>query len=169
VLRTVPRDNEAVNECWLSDRDRYSHQGLVADDRATRPMIREGGELRETSWDEAIAVAAAALRATDKGKVGVLAHPATGNEEGHLLAAFAGAFGTPHLDHRLRQADLTDDARAEPFAMPVADVEKAAAVLVVGANVRHELPLLHQRLFKAGKRGAKLFAVNPVDFESSFA
>jgi NADH-quinone oxidoreductase subunit G len=168
VLRTVPRDNEAVNECWLSDRDRYSHEGLYADDRATRPLVREGDAWREATWEEAIDVAAAVLRSS-AGKTGVLVHPATGNEEGALLASLADHLGTPHLDHRLRQLDLADDARAEPFQMPVADLEKAAAVLIVGCNLRHELPLLHQRLFKAGKRGAKIFSVNPVDFESSFA
>jgi NADH-quinone oxidoreductase subunit G len=168
VLRTVPRDNEAVNECWLSDRDRYSHEGLYADDRATRPLVREGDSMREASWDEAIAVAAAVLR-DSAADTGVLVHPSTGNEEGALLAALAAHLGTPHLDHRIAQHDLADDARAEAFQMPVADLEKAAVVLLVGCNLRHEQPLLHQRLFKAGKRGAKIFAVNPVDFDASFA
>ena len=76
VLRTVPRDNEAVNECWLSDRDRYSHQGLAAADRATKPLVREGDAWREASWDEAMALAANLLK--DAGEsLGVLAHPAT--------------------------------------------------------------------------------------------
>jgi NADH-quinone oxidoreductase subunit G len=169
VLRAVPRDNEAVNECWLSDRDRYSHQGLYAEDRATRPLVRDGDALREASWEEAISAAAAILRDAAKDRLGLLVHPATGNEEGSLLASLAGALGTPHLDHRLRQLDASDDARAEAFAMPVAEMEKAAAVLLVGCNIRHELPLVHQRLFKAGKRGARIFAVDAVDFDASFA
>jgi NADH-quinone oxidoreductase subunit G len=130
--------------------------------------VRDGDAMREATWDEALDVAAAVLRSS-AGNTGVLVHPATGNEEGALLAALADGLGTPHLDHRLRQSDLSDDARAETFQMPAADLEKAAAVLLVGCNLRHELPLLHQRLFKAGKRGAKIFSVNPVDFESSFA
>jgi len=168
VLRTVPRDNEAVNECWLSDRDRYSHQGLGAADRVTRPLIREGDVWREASWDEALAQAAKLARNAGDA-LGVLAHPATSNEEGALLASLANGLGTGHVDHRLKTLDFADAAFAEPFEMPAAALEDADAVLLVGCNLRHELPLLHQRLHKAGKRGAKVFAINPVDFETSFA
>ncbi|MBW8369266.1 MAG: NADH-quinone oxidoreductase subunit NuoG, partial [Arenimonas sp.] len=168
VLRTVPRDNEAVNECWLSDRDRYSHQGLAAADRATRPLVREGDAWREASWDEALPLAARLLQ--DAGdSLGVLAHPATSNEEGGLLAALALGLGTGHVDHRLSALDFADDAFAETFQMPVAELEQADVVLLVGCNLRHELPLLHQRLHKAGKAGAKVFAINPVDYEFTFA
>ncbi|HJW46621.1 MAG TPA: NADH-quinone oxidoreductase subunit NuoG, partial [Lysobacter sp.] len=86
VLRTVPRDNEAVNECWLSDRDRYSHQGLYAADRATTPLIKDGNDWREASWEEALAKAAKILRDNAADNLGVLVHPATSNEEGALLA-----------------------------------------------------------------------------------
>ncbi|MFY2765166.1 NADH-quinone oxidoreductase subunit NuoG [Arenimonas sp. MALMAid1274] len=168
VLRTVPRDNEAVNECWLSDRDRYSHQGLAAADRATRPLLREGDAWREASWDEALPLAAKLLREAGE-SLGVLAHPATSNEEGALLASIARGLGTGHVDHRLKALDFADDAHAEPFGLASAAMETADAVLLVGCNLRHELPLLHQRLHKAGKRGAKVYAINPVDFETTFA
>jgi NADH-quinone oxidoreductase subunit G len=167
VLRTVPRDNEAVNECWLSDRDRYSHQGLQAADRASRPLVREGDAWREASWDEALALAGKLLK--DAGEsLGVLAHPATSNEEGALLAALAKGLGTGHVDHRLKATDFADAAFAAPFELPAAGLENADTVLLVGCNLRHEVPLLHQRLHKAGKRGAKVFAINPVDFDFTF-
>ena len=134
VLRTVPRDNDAVNECWLSDRDRYSHQGLYAPDRATRPMVKEGGEWVETSWEQALARAAQVLRENGADDLGVLVHPATSNEEGALLARLAEALGTGNLDHRISQLDLSDAAVAEPFGMPVADVEMAGAILIVGSK-----------------------------------
>ncbi len=169
VARTVPRDNEAVNECWLSDRDRYSHQGLYAADRALRPSVRDGGGWRDTEWDEALALAADALRSVPAGRLGVLAHPATSNEEGAVLAALAAALGTGHVDHRLQQLDFADNAVAEAFEMPSAAMEKAGAVVLVGCNIRHELPLVHQRLLKASKRGAKIFPINPVDFDFAFA
>lgn len=173
VLRTVPRDNEAVNECWLSDRDRYSHQGLYAQDRATKPMVRvgEGDEpsaFREASWDEALAKAAEMLSAHRGDDLGVLAHPATSNEEGALLARLADALGTGNLDHRIAQHDLSDGAVAAPFAMSVADIEKAGTIMIVGSNLRHEVPLLHQRVHKAVKRGAVVHAINPVDFDVTF-
>jgi NADH-quinone oxidoreductase subunit G len=167
VVRTVPRDNEAVNECWLSDRDRYSHQGLYAADRATRPLIREGEGFREAEWEEALPMAAALLRDAAK-DIAFLVNPATSNEEGAALVALAAAIGSENIDHRLQQADLSDGAVAEAFEMPSAQMEKAAAVLLVGCNIRHELPLLHQRLLKASKHGAKIHALGPIDFENAF-
>lgn len=173
VLRTVPRDNEAVNECWLSDRDRYAHQGLYADDRAQVPMIRVGegdgaDAFREASWEEALAAAAAILRDNGGDALGVLAHPATSNEEGALLARLAKALGCANIDHRIAQQDLSDGAVAEPFAMPVADIAKADSIVIVGSNLRHELPLLHHRVRQAQLAGAKVHVINPVDFEFTF-
>ena len=168
VVRTVPRDNEAVNECWLSDRDRYSHQGLTSEDRALRPQLRDGDGWRDASWEEALAACAELIAGTEPGQLGVLAHPATSNEEGLLLSAMARALGTGNVDHRLRQLDFADAAVAEPFQMSVAAIENAAVVLLVGCNIRHEVPLLHQRLLKAGKHGTKIFAINPVDFDFAF-
>ncbi|KAB8196912.1 NADH-quinone oxidoreductase subunit G [Lysobacter maris] len=171
VLRAVPRDNDAVNECWLSDRDRYSHQGLYAADRATVPMIRDGGGedgWREASWDEALARAAAILRDNAGDDLGILAHPATSNEEGALLARLASALGTGNIDHRIAQSDLTDAAVAATFEMPVADFDSADAIVIIGSNLRHELPLLHQRVRKAWRNGARVHVVNPADFDFAF-
>ncbi|WP_226468704.1 NADH-quinone oxidoreductase subunit NuoG [Luteimonas panaciterrae] len=168
VLRAVPRDNEAVNECWLSDRDRYSHQGLYAQDRAIKPLVKDGSEWREASWEEALAKAAKILRDNAADDLGILVHPATSNEEGALLARFAEGLGTGNLDYRIAQRDLSDGAVAEAFAMPVAEIEKADAIVIVGSHLRHEVPLLHQRVRKAWNRGAKVHVVNPVDFEFAF-
>ena len=173
VMRTVPRDNEAVNECWLSDRDRYSHQGLYAGDRATRPLVRvasngDDGDWREASWDEALARAAQILRDNAADDLGILVHPATSNEEGALVARLAQGLGTGNLDHRIAQHDLSDGTAAEVFGMPVEDIEKADAIVIVGSNLRHELPLVHQRVRKAWRAGAKVHVVNPVDFEFTF-
>jgi len=173
VLRSVPRENEAVNECWLSDRDRYSHQGLYAQDRALKPLIRvasngDDGDWREASWDEALAKTAELLREHRADDLGVLVHPATSNEEGVLLAHLAAGLDCAHLDHRIAQRDLSDGAHAEIFAAPVAEIEQADAIVIIGSNLRHEVPLLHQRVRKAWKNGAKIHLINPVDFEFAF-
>jgi len=136
--------------------------------RGANALIREGGGFREAEWDEARPKAAALLREAGK-DIGILVNPATGNEEGTLLAALAAAMGCESIDHRLLQPDLSDGATAEAFAMPSAALEKAGAVLLVGCNIRHELPLLHQRLLKASKRGAQIHSLGPVDFEYAFA
>ncbi|MEP6938994.1 MAG: NADH-quinone oxidoreductase subunit NuoG [Rudaea sp.] len=167
VLRTVPRDNEDINECWLSDRDRYSHEGLHAADRATKPMIRKGAELVEVAWDEAIAFVAAGLRqqGTD---VGALVAPFASSEEGHLLAKIVRGLGSDSIDHRLRVTDFSDGAAGATFEMPLAQIEKAGAVLLVGSNPRHEQPLLAHRVRKASKKGAKILALNPLDHDFNF-
>ena len=169
VMRTVPRDNEAVNECWLSDRDRYAHEGLYADDRASQPLVRDGEDFRPVSWEEGLAAAAKILRDNAADDLGILVHPATSNEEGALLARLAQGLGTGNLDHRIAQHDLSDGAVADAFGMPVADLEQADAIVIVGSNLRHELPLLHQRVRKAVKAGARVHVVNPVDFDFAFA
>jgi NADH-quinone oxidoreductase subunit G len=170
VLRTVPRDNEAVNECWLSDRDRYSHQGLYATDRATVPLRKVDGQWSEVSWAEGLAAATGILRASQGDALGVLAHPATSNEEGGLLALLAAGLGTGNIDHRIGNRDFSDAAVAEPFALPLAEVGEADVVVLVGSNLRHELPLLHQRLRQAQvRRNARIHVLNPVDFDFTFA
>ncbi|MEW5835604.1 MAG: NADH-quinone oxidoreductase subunit NuoG [Pseudomonadota bacterium] len=168
VLRTVPRDNESINECWLSDRDRYSYQGLYAADRIIAPEVKRNGQWQATTWEDALSFAAEALRKVPAGDLGVLANPATTSEEGDLLVRLARGLGCAHVDHRLRQLDFADGAVATPFAMPVADVAKVRAALLVGSNLRHEMPLLNHRLHQAVKKGAKVYTVNPAAFDFNY-
>jgi len=169
ILRTVPRENEAINENWLSDRDRYSHAGLLAEDRLKVPMLREGEQWRQASWDEALAKTAELLAAQPGDELGVLVHPATSSEEGSLLAALAAGIGCGNLDHRIGQADLADAPVARPFQILLAEVEKADVIVLVGCNPRHEAPLLGHRIRKAQvKGGARVIALNPIDFDFNF-
>jgi len=167
VLRTVPRQNESINECWLSDRDRYSHQGLYASDRVTRPLVRRGSELVETSWDDAISFVAEGL-ARHRGDIGALLAPMASCEEGALLGALVRGLDSDSIDHRLRVRDFSDGATAATFELPLAQVELANAILIVGGNPRLDQPLLGHRIRKAWKRGARIYALNPVDFDFHF-
>ncbi|MGE8227009.1 MAG: NADH-quinone oxidoreductase subunit NuoG [Stenotrophomonas sp.] len=169
VLRAVPRDNELVNECWLSDRDRYSHQGLYAADRAVKPLQKVNGEWKEVSWAEGLAAAREIFEANRGDELGVLVHPATSNEEGALLARLAAGLGSNNIDHRINNRDFSDAPVAEAFGMSLADIEHADQIVVLGSNIRHELPLLHARLRKAQtSNGAKIHSINPVDFDFAF-
>jgi NADH-quinone oxidoreductase subunit G len=169
VLRAVPRDNELVNECWLSDRDRYSHQGLYAADRANKPLQKVNGEWKEVSWAEGLAAAREIFEANRGDDLGVLVHPSTSNEEGALLARLAAALGSNNIDHRINNRDFSDAPVAEVFGASLAEIEGADRIVVLGSNIRHELPLLHARLRKAQTtNGAQIFAVNPVDFDFAF-
>jgi NADH-quinone oxidoreductase subunit G len=187
VLRAVPRDNEAINECWLADRDRYSHEGLYAEDRVQRPMIRKDGELVEVPWDEAIAFVAGGLQRAGS-DVAALVAPMTSCEEGHLLAGLLHGLGSARIDHRLRVQDFSDGGPSgRTFEMPVAQIQEVTAALVIGANLRQEMPLLNHRLRHASRHdaskhaasnpahydiakvhGGSIYAINPVHFDFNY-
>ena len=169
VLRTVPRDNEAINECWLSDRDRYSHEGLYASDRAQQPMVKREGVWHATDWDDALDVVAGRLRGTTGSDIGALVQPATSCEEGLLLARLMGGLGSAHIDCRLRTLDPSDAECGRAFELPTAAIATVRAALLVGCDLRRELPLLNHRLREACMRGAAVFAVNPARFDFNYA
>jgi len=168
VLRCVPRDNEAINECWLSDRDRYSHQGLVAADRALLPLLRKDGQLVEASWEEAIGFTADGLRRHAGVDLGALVAPLASCEEGHLLAAIMRGLGSDNIDHRLRTLDFADGAAGASFELPLDRIDSARAILLVGSNPRLDQPLLGHRVRSAAKRGAQVMAINPLDYAFQF-
>ncbi len=168
VLRTVPRDHEALNECWLADRDRYSYQGMYAADRLHVPQLKRGGVWQQTTWDDALGMSADILKMASGPELGVLVHPATSNEEADLLKRLACALACPHIDHRLRQLDFADQAVARCFELPVAQVAQVQAALLVGSDLRHEMPLLNHRLHQATRQGAKVYALNPAAFAFNY-
>ncbi|MEY4357160.1 MAG: hypothetical protein RL469_486 [Pseudomonadota bacterium] len=151
LKRVVSRANDAVNETWIADRDRFSYEAVNAADRLTTPMIRTEAGWREASWDEALAAAARGLKAAGE-QTGMLVHPSASTEEAYLAARIARSLGTAHVDHRLRQRDFRDaqsDPRAPSLGMPLEAVDTLSGLLVIGANLRSELPLLAHRVRKA--------------------
>ncbi len=169
IMRAVPRDNEMVNECWLADRDRYSHFGLASADRLTAPRIRIDGQWRETDWDTALETAARGLK--DAGRdLGVLMSPRATAEE-HLLAArLSRGLGSESIDHGLRINDFSH-ARAGQARLdrPTRDLAEADAVFLVGSNIRQEQPILGHRVRTAWrKNGAKVMDLNPVAYDFHF-
>jgi len=175
VLRAVPRDNEPTNETWLSDRDRYSHFGLNSDDRVIEPMVKVNGEWQNVSWDEGIRVASKALRksvtAHGGGNLGVLFSPNASTEEHYLARRLANGFDCANVDYRLREQDFSDGAglgRTASFETPMASIDDAQAIFLIGCNIRHEAPILGQRVRKAWRNGGKVAALNPVDWNFHF-
>ncbi len=168
VIRVVPRRNEAVNETWLSDRDRFSYAGLTAPDRARAPMVKDKGAWREVSWETALERAAEGLGTLDAERVGFLISPNATTEEAWLFQKLARALGSPHIDHRLRQTDFSAEA-ADPLfpwlGCDVAALEALDAALVVGSDLRAEQPLLAHRLRKMVRGGGRLMGLNPLAFD----
>ncbi|WP_024851436.1 NADH-quinone oxidoreductase subunit NuoG [Hydrogenovibrio kuenenii] len=173
VLRVVPDENEAINEVWISDRDRFSYEGINSEDRLTAPMIKENGQWKTVDWETALEFVVKSLKAqlTEPNEIGVLASPSSTLEELHLLQKLARGLGIQNLDHRLRQVDFSMDkiCQAGPkLNHSLEEVESLKSVLFVGSYLRKELPMLNHRVRKAQLAGAKVFAVNPYDFKFNY-
>ncbi len=163
VKRVLPLENESLNECWLSDKDRFSYEALASDDRLTQPMIKQGGQWIATDWQSALEYAAKGLRGViaDHGAtaVGALVSPHATLEEQYLTQALMRGLGSDNVDFRLRQSDFSaDGARAgiPSLGMPVAEIGKLDRVLVIGSFLRKDHPLLAQRLRQGAKRGSQV-------------
>ncbi|MGD8843166.1 MAG: NADH-quinone oxidoreductase subunit NuoG [Gammaproteobacteria bacterium] len=175
LLRAVPQDNEAINESWLSDRDRFAYQGVNSPDRLQVPMVRKIDGWHEVEWQEALHIAAQALRERVAGhgahELGILVSPNATLEEMTLLNRLAEGLGVNNIDHRLRQSDFTgqQDQPLFPFlGQTIEELEQLDAALVIGANPRKDQPIIGHRLRKAAVAGAGIMFINPVDFECHF-
>jgi NADH-quinone oxidoreductase subunit G len=170
LMRVVPRENEAINEIWIADRDRFSYEGVYSPDRLRTPLVRRGTEWVESEWEPALMQVAEGLK--DRGaSLGVLAHPSSTTEELYLAARLARALGSNNIDHRLRQRDVRDQVADPAFptlGMRIAEVDSLNALLVIGANLRREAPILAHRVRKAALRGAKVAMLNPARFPYLF-
>ena len=172
VMRALPLENEEINECWLSDKDRFSYEGLNAPDRLTVPMVRVDGRWRQVDWQtalEAVARGLAQVRDSRSGEaLGFLATPHSTLEELHLLAKLARGVGSNNVDCRLRQIDFRADGMRSGIpwlGMKVAEMSGLDRALVVGSVLRKDHPLLAHRLRQAAKRGLQLTLVNASDDE----
>ena len=170
VMRVLPLDVEDINQCWLSDKDRFAYEGLNSDQRLTRPMLKQDGKWLEVDWQTALEYVANGLKqirqAHGADSIGALATPHQTVEELYLLQKFMRALGTGNVDARLRQSDFSLDGSlsgAPWLGLPVNALDKLQRVLVVGSNLRHDHPLLALRLRQAVKHGAQLNLVNPTD------
>ncbi|MEM7278033.1 MAG: molybdopterin-dependent oxidoreductase, partial [Pseudomonadota bacterium] len=160
VKRIVPRSNEAINETWIADRDRFSYEAIYSEDRLTSPRIKDAnGDWQEASWDEALAAAAEVLQKTEPSSIGMLSSPSSTVEEQFLLRRIADTLGVSNIDHRLHQRDFSDDAgdsSAPNLGLSIADLESRDAILLLGSDIRAEAPLLAHRIRKAALAGAKV-------------
>ncbi|MEN8216541.1 MAG: NADH-quinone oxidoreductase subunit NuoG [Pseudomonadota bacterium] len=176
IMRVAPKENEAVNEVWISDRDRFSYQALTADDRLTSPMIKKEGTWQKTNWEQALAFAVQGLKKVKdvdgSSEIGALASPTATVEELYLLQKLMRGIGSQNIDHRLHQVDFSDQDAAPLFpylGQTIADLEQSDVAFVIGSHLRKEQPLLNHRLRKASQRGAKVMLLNPVDYEFNLA
>ncbi len=176
LMRMVPRENEELNETWISDRDRFGFEGIYSADRVSQPMLRIDGNLQTVDWEVALNAAAEGLQriaAVSKAATGYLASPMATVEELYLLAQIARGLGCGNIDHRLRQLDFRaqeQEAAYPHLGLKMAEVERLEGVLIVGSDLRHEVPMLAHRLRKAAiKGGAHVAFLNPRRFDYMFS
>jgi NADH-quinone oxidoreductase subunit G len=176
LMRVVPRANDAINETWIADRDRFSYEGFYAPDRAQKPQIKEAGTWREVDWETALEFAAKNLQRVAReggaGQLGFLASPISTLEELALTAKIARGLGTSNIDHRLRRVDFRDQANdpaAPLLGCSLVELEHASGVLVIGSNVRKEVPLVAHRIRQGVVRhGARVAFINPETYDVKF-
>ncbi len=169
VMRVLPLENEAVNECWIADRDRFSYEALNVDDRLTTPMVKQGGEWQSTDWATALEYVSRSLGQIKAqhgaASIGALASPHSSVEELHLLGKLVRGLGSENIDHRLRHRDFAaaPAGSARWLGGPIAELSTAQRVLVIGSFLRKDHPLFAQRLRQACKHGAQVHRLNAVE------
>jgi NADH-quinone oxidoreductase subunit G len=170
VMRVVPLENEAVNECWIADRDRFSYEALNTERRLTSPRIKQDGQWRAVDWKTALAYVADGLKRVKAefgtAAIGALGHPASTVEELHLLAKLMRGFGCASIDHRLRHADFGNAApagNARWLGTSIASLSALDRAFVVGSFLRKDHPLLAQRIRQAARRGAQVASLHAAD------
>src|SRR6195952_2322165 len=172
VMRVLPMENEAINECWISDKDRFSYESLNSDERLTQPMLKQGGKWIETDWQTALEYVAKGIKGitADHGanQIAALATPHSTVEELYLLKQFAEGVGTPNVDFRLRQSDFSAPVadNAPWLGVKIADLSNIDTAFIVGSFLRRDHPLFAARLRQAAKGGAKLTFLNATDDDS---
>jgi NADH-quinone oxidoreductase subunit G len=160
VMRVVALENEAINECWISDRDRFAYEGVNSAERLTVPMVKQEGKWLETDWESALEYVTRSLKTitTDHGAdaLAAIAHPISSVEELHLLQKVVRAMGSDRVETRLRQTDVRGSATAPWLGMPIANLSQLDRVFVIGSFLRKEQPLIAARLRTASKRGLQV-------------
>lgn len=170
VVRVVPLENEKINECWISDRDRFSYEGLSSNERLEKPMVKTDGQWREVDWASALEAVKAGLENTvnahgPEALAGIVSPQAT-TEEVFMLKQLLKAFGSSKLDHRLRQLNQEDlpNRKIPWLGVNISELDRVDRFLIVGSNLRKESPLLAHRVRRANKeRGAEVSVINSID------
>jgi len=166
VLRVLPRTNEDVNEEWLGDKSRFSHDGLKRR-RLDKPWVRQDGKLRLASWPEAFGAIAAKLKGLPGERIGALAGDLCDAESMVALKDLMGSLGSQNLDCRQDGAALEAGRRDfYTFNTTVAGIEDADAILLIGSNPRREAPVLNARIRKRLNHGGcpVAYVGQPADF-----
>ncbi|WP_428418268.1 NADH-quinone oxidoreductase subunit NuoG [Methylibium sp.] len=164
VMRVVPLENEAVNECWIADRDRFSYEALNTDERLTTPMIKHDGQWRAVDWNTALEYVANGLKSIQAehgaASIGALATAHSTVEELYLLGQLVRGIGSDNIDHRLRHASFDTGEQARWLGTRIESLSTLDRAFVIGSFLRKDHPLFAQRLRQAAKHGAQVSSLH---------
>ncbi|WP_295994523.1 NADH-quinone oxidoreductase subunit NuoG [Rugamonas sp.] len=167
VKRVLPLENDDVNECWISDKDRFAYEGLNSAERLTQPMLKQGGQWKEVDWQTALEYVAHGLKnIKHEHGANAIASIATAHstvEELHLLQKLTRALGSDSVDTRLRQSDFSLAGVSPWLGMSINEFAELNRAFVIGSFLRKDHPLLATRLRLAVKGGAKLSILHAAD------
>ncbi len=163
VMRVLPRLNEDVNEEWISDKTRFSYDGLKKR-RLDVPMLKKDGRLQPVSWQEALAAVAARLDGVPGQRIAAIVGDLVDLEAMTVLKDLMSELGSPNLDCRQDGAKLGQGGRAGwLFNSTIAGIEQADVCLLIGCDPRHEAPVLNARIRKRWRQGAfKVGRIGPL-------
>ena len=168
VMRVVPKENAAINQTWISDRDRFSYEGMYSQDRLKHVMRKVNDTWQTVRWSDALQYLAKLLKEYESEEVGILVSPNQSNEEIYLLQKLARALGISNIDHRVERVDFADQDNDPLFpwlGLNINDLEQQEVVIVIGSDLRSEQPMIMHRLRKAAMHGSKVVFINPHKFE----
>ncbi|WP_353094939.1 NADH-quinone oxidoreductase subunit NuoG, partial [Methylibium sp.] len=164
VMRVVPLENEAVNECWIADRDRFSYEALNTDERLATPMIKHDGQWRAVDWNTALEYVANGLKSIQAehgaASIGALATAHSTVEELYLLGQLVRGLGSDNIDHRLRHASFDTGEQARWLGTRIESLSTLDRAFVIGSFLRKDHPLFAQRLRQAAKHGAQVSSLH---------
>ena len=168
VMRVLPLENEAINECWISDKDRFSYEALNSAERLTKPMLKQGGVWQETDWQTALEYVAHGLKNIKHehgaAAIGALATAHSTLEELSLLQKVIRGIGSENIDFRLRASDATATPDFKPWlGMSIAEFAEVNNVLVIGSFLRKDHALLAARLRHSQKAGSRISILHASD------
>ncbi len=176
IKRVVPAENEAVNEVWISDRDRFSYEGLYAEERLLQPKIKQNNEWKTVTWDEALNFCVKGLEKVKRmhgaETISGLISPSATTEEMFLFQSLLRGFGSNNIEHRLQQQDFSNDSVMPAFpslGCSISDLENMDAVLLINSDIRYQQPMLNHRIRKAALKGAKVMSLGSIDMDANYS
>lgn len=175
VMRVAPRENESINETWLSDRDRFSYEAVNSKERLSQPMIKQNGEWQLVDWPIALNHAATRLNEIinkhGAQSIGALLSPSSTTEEAYLLQKLMRTLGSDNIDHRLQAIDFSIQQDMPAFSglpLSLSELEKQNTIVLIGSHLNHEQPLAAHRVRKAALQGGAIFVLNAMDYDFRF-